>query len=370
LNNLSQNLTRGAHHITDTLLTHRKQCDRTELYPKFHRFATADQPQIFVLENDETFFGMNLVLTDIFRYLDSKANKTQENRSPGDCIRAVYVMTRPTHRILLQHFLSGTRTNRAQSNQPNDPNIAWATECLIDFNNPAFQVPRPDLVRDEDIENVDPNEQERIDRNADSRTPEWFLDCWRTYGKGKYKEAVNKWDGVTGLGSGDHSLFGNFCGTKQWLAWVYQIDQEADHHLWCNATGKPAPGIGREVGFDDDDDNNANEDSTSSNKRSSIKIKFNKKQEERRELQHQLELHKETTKAVRDTVGKLSTLIEKKTNKDDDYIHQLCSLDARKRTIDGSDLLSPESKRAATKWLKQEAANVGVKLKQAMKSPS
>jgi len=54
-----------------------------------------------------------------------------------------------------------------------DLNKARTMECLIKFNDPDFKVQRPVGSRDEDLENVNPNDRERIERHANNEKRNW-----------------------------------------------------------------------------------------------------------------------------------------------------------------------------------------------------
>ena len=137
-------------------------------------------------------------------------------------------MTRSEQRGSLMNYLSGVKTNCAQMDQAHNTDIAWAVDLLKIFNNPEVKVPRFDIVLDEYVEDIDPNDTDRIICLASQRTPEWLLGCWQIYGRDKYREAITMWNTQTGLGDGDHSRFGKFCGNRPWLSWVYAIDCDSE----------------------------------------------------------------------------------------------------------------------------------------------
>ena len=137
--------------------------------------------------------------------------KKQESRSGSDGVCGIGIMLQTKYQSSLQRFISGKRCDRADSDQAVEPNIAWAKEMLREFDDPNFVLVRPEGVRDEDKCIANPNDTERIVENAGKNDEEWFLNIWRTYVKKKYRESINRWDNKTDIGSGDSSLFGNFC---------------------------------------------------------------------------------------------------------------------------------------------------------------
>ena len=188
------------------------------------QYGDNSNPQIFIINNELEYFGFNSVLGLLFKTLSSLSMNEQESRCGSDGIRAIAIMLLPQYRTGLQFFVKGTRTDRVESDQADDVNIAWATQMLIEFDNPDFVLERPDGVRDEDLEDVNPNDRERIIKNAKKHDAKWLINVWKTYVKKKYRESIKRWETGTGLGGGDHSLFGNFCKNDRWLSWIYQLD--------------------------------------------------------------------------------------------------------------------------------------------------
>ena len=120
-------------------------------------------------------------------------------------------------------------------------------QALVLFQDPSFQVPWPDCMRQEDVEGVDPNEEERFSIPRDVK---WFIQTWKHYLKKKYKTAIGRWDKETGGGSREPEEFADYCDkSSRWLVWVYLLDIERDFLLFSNAKGKPPEYVGTESGF-------------------------------------------------------------------------------------------------------------------------
>ena len=106
--------------------------------------------------------------------------------------------------------------------------------------------PVPPLLKDEDKDNVDPNDYERISMRRDAS---WCLDRWTHYVKKKYKKCFKTWDTETGLGSCEPERFSDFCGNDRWLVWVYLMDIKSGLRLFSSAKGSTPDHVGMESGF-------------------------------------------------------------------------------------------------------------------------
>ena len=90
--------------------------------------------------------------------MGSQVNKKEENRNEGDAIRVMAIMLDPKFRTSLQSYLKETKTTRAECDQSVKIDIAWAHQCLVDYKDHNYVVPRPPNLLDEDlVGGIDPN---------------------------------------------------------------------------------------------------------------------------------------------------------------------------------------------------------------------
>ena len=246
--NLPSNKSRGSESIMSCIKKRRKLVDKTDVFESFASYATKESTsQVYILHNDEEYFGFDLILTLYFNYLSSNANKKETSRSPGDAIRVAAIMLLAKYRGSVAGVLSGVR-DRQKCDQPVPTHIALAHEMLTDFKDDAFEVSKPPTMLEDDVVNIDPNNSSRIEIDRDAQ---WFLDTYFKYIKPKYKAALKQWDTKTGLGSCEPWEFSKFCDdNSRWLVWVYLMDKDNDFLLFSNAKGKPPPTVGSESGFD------------------------------------------------------------------------------------------------------------------------
>ena len=187
--NITKNSTRGVQSIYKGLLSRRILANKTELFVELHPYGLKNSTQMYYLHNDKVTGGLDIFYKFFFDFLDSQVNKKEENRNGSDGIRAMAIMLDQKYRTSLQLFLKGTKTSRAECDQSVKTNIAWAHQCLVDFNNHNYVVPRPpDLLEEDLVGGIDPNDEERMDTD---HTAIWLLDTWRSYVKPKYRAALN-----------------------------------------------------------------------------------------------------------------------------------------------------------------------------------
>ena len=245
--NLPTNKSRGSLSILKCITTRRQLKDKVDVYPSLAEYGAEDSSQVFILQNDEQFFGFDIVLTLYFNYLSSKGNKKEVSRSPDDAIRVAGILLDPEHRASVLGMLSGVRS-REKCDQSVDPSLAFAHTMLQKFKDDEYEVQKPRTINEDDIIGVDPNNSIRIDMDRDSQ---WILDTFKKYIKPKYKSAIHRWDTTTGMGSCEPYEFSKFCDTNnRWLVWVYLMDKEQGYLLFSNAKGKPPRSVGSEVGFE------------------------------------------------------------------------------------------------------------------------
>ena len=261
--NLVANRSRAAHSFMIIVCAARKHVDLCIVAPEFHKYSTNGE-KVYIVANNVESFGWDLILRDIIRDFAANALKKTHARDPGDAIRVAAVMLDPQHQGTVTGILRGIK-DRAKSDQSVDPTIAWAHQAIKQFQDPQFEVLVPNDINMEDIENVNPNDEDRITQPG--RDAKWFLDTWRHYLKRKYKEAIHQWDKETGRGAHEPYEFSNFCdkGNKKWLVWVYLMDLDQNFLLYCNAIGRPPVHVGRESGFDDDAQWNASDSNQDDN---------------------------------------------------------------------------------------------------------
>jgi hypothetical protein len=171
--------------------------DKTAVFGALADFGDPKSDKVFLLCNDIEFYGYDVFLQLLFNYLGSKSNKKEEHRNGSDAICVIAIMLDPKYRDTLNIYLKGTKTTRAECDQGTDPNIAWALDCMNDFNNEDYIVNKPrDLLDDPWVAGVDPNDHDRITMD---RGQKWFLDTWhKKYVAPKYRKALDKWDTETG----------------------------------------------------------------------------------------------------------------------------------------------------------------------------
>merc|ERR1712232_991393 len=142
-----------------------------------------------------------------------------------------------------------------------------------------------------------------------------FLNVWKSYVKKKYRESIRRWDTETGLGGGDHSLFGNFCKNDRWLSWIYQLDRKSDYLLWCSAHGSTPSGVGIESGFEEDSIDVDGSDSALASASHSAPVatrnstKYKEKKREMQLINENLESSKKCLEAIGDVTTTLKDII-------------------------------------------------------------
>ncbi len=224
----------------------RKLFGTTEVAEEFRRFANTEG-KVYIIRNDSEYFDFDVFLHLHACHLQSKIVHKQEDRTPSDATRVAAVMLAPENRAAVAGILSGVR-DRTKSDQSVDPTKAWAILAVEQFKDSEFKVPKPDGMDPEDVEDVDPNDIQRISLPRDSQ---WFMDTWKHYLKKKYKVAIKRWDTETGCGSHESHEFSKFCDSNKWLVWVYLLDLSSGFLLLANAHGKPPSYVGMECGFED-----------------------------------------------------------------------------------------------------------------------
>jgi hypothetical protein len=196
---LPTNDTRATNLISNGLLQMRKHMDKIDVHHELAAFGKADSRKVYILKNDKEFYGLDMYLDQLFNFLGSRSNRTEEHRNGSDAIRVIAIMLDPKYRETLHIYLKGTKTTRAECDQSTDPNIAWAIACLEDYSDPDYFVEKPDdLLVEEWVDSVDPNDGDRISKERDSK---WFLETWNKYVAPKYRKALKKWDTETGTHS-------------------------------------------------------------------------------------------------------------------------------------------------------------------------
>ncbi len=91
--------------------------------------------------------------------------KAEEVRTPSDADRVAAVMLhKDNFRAVEARILSGTRSDRAASDQSVDPQMAWAMDALTLFRkDPEFVVEVPgDGLIIADVKGVDPNSDKKV----------------------------------------------------------------------------------------------------------------------------------------------------------------------------------------------------------------
>jgi hypothetical protein len=163
LDNLPTNTTRGTKLLYKLLLRLRKHVDKVEVFAEQAAYGKASSTKVYIIRNDKEFYGMDMLFDNLFNYLSSKSTTKEANRNGSDAVRVVSILLDPKHRVPLQTYLKGTKTTRAECDQTVDPNIAFAYQCLVDFNNPDYIVQKPDALLEQDlVGGVDPNDITRI----------------------------------------------------------------------------------------------------------------------------------------------------------------------------------------------------------------
>ena len=362
-------------HVVKTLLNcvlkHRKQCDTLTLHTEFHKYAKKNDTQMYIIENDVNYFGFNKVLWLFLQGLAHVFSKKDTARNGSDGVRVMAIMLLPKYKIALSNFIKRSKTDRSESDQAVDPDVAWALECLTLYNDPDFVVQRPDGVRDEDLENIDPNDRLWIMELKDSHTAKWFLETWKLYVKPKYNDANKMWWKKTGTGfegaqSGEddyHHKFGDYCGAFKWISWIYQLDRGRDHILACSAKAKPPAGIGNESGFGGDIDSSDSTNPTSNSSSSS-----NKKKNELRAAEEMLKTTIETRSKFMNLVGKLEDVVDKRTAAAPaapNFVDRMFDLEEQKNKVKNTTFMTPGTKRAATLQIEKEQLDLSKKLKAA-----
>jgi len=245
---LRSNKSRVAALIVNDITDVRKLLGTSEVLEDFRTFSDPASPsQLYIIHNSVQFFGYNRVLQELHFHLQDKKKVKQEDRTPADAIRVAAVMLSPENLKTVSMMLSGTRASRASSDQAVDPQVAWAMDAVVQFKDPTFDVPMPDDIDPEDVDGVDPNDEARI---AKPRGAKWLLQTWKVYLKKKYKDAIRKWDTMTGGGSHEPREFCKFCNSDKWLVWIYLMDMKAGFLLFSVAKGKPSEYVGCEPGSD------------------------------------------------------------------------------------------------------------------------
>ena len=147
---INKNPVRVADIICRGLLTQRKLVDKS-VHAELAQYGLASHSKVYILYNDKETGGMDVFYKFLFDFLGCKANKKEENRDGSDAICVVAIMLDPKHCTSLQLYLKGTKTTRAECDQFVKTDIAWAHQCLVDYKNHNYVVPRPPSLLDEDL---------------------------------------------------------------------------------------------------------------------------------------------------------------------------------------------------------------------------
>jgi hypothetical protein len=362
LDNLPANPTRGGELLYKLLLRLRKHVDKVEVFAEQAAYGKASATKVYIIRNDLEFYGMDMLFNNLFNYLSSKSTTREANRNGSDAVRVMSILLDPKHRIPLQTYLKGTKTTRAECDQTVDPNTAFALQCLVDFNNPDYLVQRPDALLDQDlVGGVDPNDLTRISHD---REPKWFLETWSKYVKSKYREALRKWHSETGNGSGKSAdKFGDYCLGDRWLTWIYMQDITCAHILWCSATGKPPPNVGRESGFDNEIDLT---DDASLLTSPSFSVQKKRRIDSTDEL---LRNTKKSTAAIHGITSRIGGMLDRRELEQSSkpasvtIIDNLCTAVKQKEYL-MSSTMSPASKAAVEATINKRVSNLGNQLKE------
>jgi hypothetical protein len=259
--NLPTNRSRAAHALARCIVKCRRHADKSDTLPELRLYGAEGSSQVYILQNNADYFGFDVVLTHYANHLASSVVLKQADRTAGDAIRVGAVMLHRDNLKTVAGILAGNK-DRAKADQAVDPTKAWAIEAVKLFRDINFVVSRPDGMDPADVDDIDPNDPERI---ALPRDAQWFLDTWRYYLKKKYKAAIAKWDTETGGGGKEPAEFANYCDThSRWLVWVYLLDMENNYLLFSNAKGTPPVYVGLESGFENPSNGTATDDNVPS----------------------------------------------------------------------------------------------------------
>lgn len=294
---------RNVHECVKRIICQRKHVDLIDVHEKFRPYAGKND-KVYILRNDTEYWGFDLVLQDIVTHFAVKEIQKQNDRNGSDAIRVAAIMLLPENRGPVNNLLKGTKTTRAQSDQAVDPDLAWAIQAVETFKDPTFEVEVPHKINPDDIEGIDPNDDQRICMPRDGK---WFLNTWRHYLRKKYKDAIGRWDKDTGGGGREPSDFADFCQRdSRWMVWVYLMDLEADFLLFSNAKGKPPEYVGREAGFSnrDEDDNQEN------NNEGGVVSVSPKKRKSDRMLMESRRVYEERTSNMMNLMERMSSMLE------------------------------------------------------------
>jgi hypothetical protein len=146
--------------FTKRVMQNRYHIDTCDVHPEIRVFAGANE-KVYIIANNLEYFGFDRPLGQIVSHYAVRALQNLDHRSAADAVRVAAVMLHPDFQGACASFLRGTKDSRAKCDQSVDPDIAWAMQALVLFQDPSFLVPWPDCMRQEDVEGVDPQRTRR-----------------------------------------------------------------------------------------------------------------------------------------------------------------------------------------------------------------
>ena len=249
---LTKNVSRGKLRLAKEIIHQRKLIDQSELHIFFHKYAV--NGQVFTLTNSTVDCGLSVVIEQFQETVTIDVAKRNIARTNMDGLRLSLILLDPQYRGSVSRIMT-KKKNRIEADIAGDPVLHFFESILPEaFMNKDYMCSAPTTrlfidLPEEERDDWDPNEESIWEHDRDAM---WLCGTCDDYICPKYKKELDKWNKLTGGGSGDPALFINYCGTDTWLAWVFVVDMKANFLLAQNAGGRMPRHLQMESGFADD----------------------------------------------------------------------------------------------------------------------
>jgi hypothetical protein len=194
----SENQTRAARGILNSILTKRHTVDVSPVVPSWIQFAIPGNDTMYVVTNEDGG-GQNIVMRLCVALFGSRLSKNKTKRNPSIAVRLAAALCDSTVHDAAKHFLSGKKT-RDNQDQVSPVDLAFGCKILDILSSPSFHVERPDVMDNDDVDphgKISPNQ---CDYQGKDINKAWILDTWKSYVKPKFKKTLTKWWENTGGG--------------------------------------------------------------------------------------------------------------------------------------------------------------------------
>ena len=244
------NVSRGKEKILNDILLQRKLIDVSEADPSLLPYAK--DGKVFAIKDCPLLLGLDVCVENYQKLLELTTLQRQLERTCNDGLRLGCILLDPQYRQSVSGIMT-KKLSRAKSDISGDPVLHFFEKIKDEaFCNEEYvisdEVKYYDEFPEEEKAKWDPNDPEVI---VQPRTAHWLKETWETYVRKHYKAALDKWNKDTGGGDGSLSSFANFCGSYQWLVWIFILDSDTNFLLANNAGGRMPRHLTFEPGFED-----------------------------------------------------------------------------------------------------------------------